>query len=151
MPNSYPLKYVVCALLLAGGAVADESNSVLESYEQAYASLKAGDIDAARKHYTNDLTVFHPDGTLLENPDFDAMKRWVESGFKINPGPFQHCEVKVYDKTAVVTGYQRMTFTRRDSTSTTMDRRFTAVLTKIKGQWLIAHQHLSPLTPINPD
>ena len=69
MPNSYPLKYVVCALLFAGAAVADESNSVLESYEQAYASLKAGDIDAARKHYTNDLTVFHPDGTLLENPD----------------------------------------------------------------------------------
>jgi ketosteroid isomerase-like protein len=123
----------------------------LESYEQAYASLKAGDIDAARKHYTNDLTVFHPDGTLLENPDFDAMKTWVENGFKINPGPFQHYEVKVYDKTAVITGYQRMTFTRRDSTSATMDRRFTAVLTNVKGQWLIAHQHLSPLTPKNPD
>ena len=151
MPNSYPLKYVVCALLFAGAAVADESNSVLESYEQAYASLKAGDIDAARKYYTNDLTVFHPDGTLLENPDFDAMKTWVENGFKINPGPFQHYEVKVYDKTAVITGYQRMTFTRRDSTSTTMDRRFTAVLTNVKGQWLIAHQHLSPLTPKNPD
>ena len=151
MPNLNLLKYVVCALLFVGVAVADESNNVLKSYEQAYAALKAGDIDAARKHYTDDLTVFNADGTLLERPNFDVMKRWVENGAKINPGPFQHCEIKLYDNIAVVTGYQLMTLTRPDSSSTTMDRRFTAVMNKLKGQWLIAHQHLSPLTPIHPD
>ena len=39
---------------------AEEESMLAELYS------KQGDIDAARKHYTNDLTVFHPDGTLLD-------------------------------------------------------------------------------------
>ena len=135
-----------------GQTKADDAKDARATYEVAYAAWKAHDVESASAHYDDGATLFQPSGDLLHTVNFDVAKSVVESGrWKPNPGPLQHCEVKVYNGPAVATGYQRMTATLAESTTSTQTRRFTAILVKNECHWKIVHQHLSLLTPTNPE
>jgi uncharacterized protein (TIGR02246 family) len=129
------------ALAIAGPA--EEANAALDSFSAAYS---ANDVEKL-------VTLYAPNAILLgtNSPIISEGRDAVRAYFtnlKLagsgNKNVIQdHKTIVVNDNAVVVTGFYE--FTRmKDGKAVPAPARFTVLLTKQGGQWLIAHQHSSP-------
>jgi len=122
---------------------AEDANSALDKFAAAYTS---NDVDAVVGLYASEAILLGTNSpTISEGKDsvraYFTNLKLAGSG---NKNAIQdRRSIVVNDSNVVVTGFYE--FTRmRDGQPVAAPARFTVLLTKRDGQWLIAHQHSSP-------
>jgi uncharacterized protein (TIGR02246 family) len=140
--------FIVAALILmspgtATAGPAEDANAALDRFAAAYTS---NDVEAVVGLYTPEAILLGTNSpTISEGKDnvraYFTNLKLAGSG---NKNAIQDRRtILVNDSNVVVTGFYE--FTRmRDGQPTPSPARFTVLLTKRDGQWLIAHQHSSP-------
>jgi len=140
------IQLVLVALMLmspvaAWGGPAEDANAVVDRFSAAYTS---NDPEAVAKLYTKDAILL---GTV--SPIISIGTEAIEKYFSMikgsgNKNSIQERHTIVIDKSAVlVTGFYE--FTRMvDGNPTPSPSRFTMLIVKRDGKWLIAHHHSSP-------
>ena len=131
-------------------AHADDNQDVLEAVEKAYSAWRNLDIGLVKDSLDENFNLFHQNGNLLEEVNWEGLKQWFESGPTINIQPF-HPDVRVYGDTAIYTAYERINIRNSNGDTVNETRRSTNVLVKKKGRWRTVHWHGSLLTPVNPE
>lgn len=120
-----------------------------EALAQAVA-WNTGNIDTYKQHWYAGGTGFFLDGGLLtEFPeDWSGLKAQYDAGFKPNV-EVRHLNVKIYDSTAIITGYAVGTVTFPGDITIEGTWRWSQINIQHEGQWKVVHYHMSPLTPIH--
>ena len=137
---------VVGSLVLTTAAKADDVDDVKATQLAVVAALNAGDAEAYTKHLLPEATGFFAGGGLLTEPwRGKQLKAKFDAGLKID-FQLRPLQVKVYDNTAVVTGYETGVIIFPDGTSLKGPRRISTVWIKQAGQWKLAHIHISFIT-----
>ena len=145
---------LVVGAVLTPVARAQDVEEIAKATLEHFAALNAGDADAHVQHHLPEVSLFDPEGGLLEVFESHEQERasWqadFDAGFKFNV-QLRHLEVKIYGDAAVVTGYLVGTVTSPEGTTEQVTTRRTAVLIKQGDQWKEAHSHQSPLTVALP-
>jgi len=122
---------------------AEEANAALDRFSAAYT---ANDVDALVKLYApNAILLGTNSPTISEGRDsvraYFTNLKLAGSG---NKNEIQDRRtIVVNDNAVILTGFYE--FTRMsDGKAVPGPARFTVLLTKVDGEWLIAHQHSSP-------
>ncbi|MFQ5708836.1 MAG: YybH family protein [bacterium] len=144
----------VLGVLLATAAMAGDVDDIKKATMEHFATLKSGDAAAHVEHHFQGHSTFPGDGSLLQVDDSldeetKALRTSFDSGVKLNL-QLRHLEVKVYGKTAVVTGYVVGTTKGPDGKTQQIMNRRTAVLVKQGGKWKEVHLHSSPVVAAQP-
>ena len=129
---------------------ADDRQDVLDAMATLNAGWKSVDYAVIKAGLSEDFNFFHVYGNLLEEPNWDGLKQWLDTGPKINIQPF-HQDVRINGSTAIYTAYERVSINNPDGESVNETRRITGVYFKQKGRWIMVHWHGSLLTPVNPE
>jgi len=122
---------------------AEEANAALDRFSEAYT---ANDVEALVKLYAPNAILLGTNSPIISE-GHDAVRAYF-TNLKLagsgNKNEIQERRTIVVDNNAVVvTGFYQ--FTRMsDGKPVIAPARFTVLLTKVNGQWLIAHQHSSP-------
>jgi len=137
----------LCVLFGSAGTVAlagpaEEANAVIDQWSTAYS---ANDRDAL-------VGLYAPDAILLgtTSPVISEGTEGIQKYFQELPGSGRKNTIverrtMVLSETSVVgTGFYN--FARAAENDTPRPSRFTMVLVKRDGRWLIAHHHSSPLS-----
>ena len=126
----------------------DRDKAQIEALFQQYVkAFNAKDTNAIMALYSpTDLFVFDV-VPPREFPSWDAYKKDFEGLFAAFPGP---AENKLTDLSITTSGtmayahnIQTAVFTAKDGSKLTLVVRVSDVLRKIKGKWLIVHEHVS--------
>ncbi|MCH7724672.1 MAG: nuclear transport factor 2 family protein [Bacteroidetes bacterium] len=126
--------------------MADDADDVKVTLLAVVAALNAGDAEAYTKHLLPETTGFFAGGGLLTEPwRGKQLKAKFDAGLKIDI-QLRHLQVKIYDNTAVVTGYETGVIIFPDGTTLKGPRRISTVWIKQAGQWKLAHIHISFIT-----
>jgi uncharacterized protein (TIGR02246 family) len=139
---------VLAAILLAGSGPAmagpaEEANAALNTFAATYTT---NDVDKLVQLYTSDAVLLGTNSPVI-SMGRDAVRAYF-TNLKLagsgNKNVIQDRKtIVVSDSAVVVTGFYE--FTRmRDGKPMAGPARFTVLLTKQGGKWLIAHQHSSP-------
>ncbi|MCZ7659852.1 MAG: SgcJ/EcaC family oxidoreductase [Xanthobacteraceae bacterium] len=139
---------VLAAVLLVGsGAVmagpAEDANAALDAFAATYT---ANDVDKLVQLYAPDAILLGTNSPIISEGR-DAVRAYF-TNLKLagsgNKNVIQDRRtIVVSDEAVVVTGFYE--FTRMtDGKPTAGPARFTVLLTRQGGKWLIAHQHSSP-------
>jgi uncharacterized protein (TIGR02246 family) len=141
---SLALLVLLTVPLIAIAGSREEANAVIDLWSAAYSS---NDPDAVAKNYRPDailLGTFSPvisQGTDAIPAYFADIKG---SGAKNTIG--ERYTMVLNDNAVIVTGF--CDFTRlKDRQAVSAPSRFTMLLIKDSGEWLIAHHHSSPRSP----
>lgn len=114
----------------------------LEAIEQRLAATyAAGDCDGWGKMLADDWSVIHITGTVITKADALATCRMA--AVKIADQKIEDIKVRLFDASAVVTG--RTTATTAGPTPITVVLRFTDVLVRRDGRWLVVASHATRL------
>lgn len=128
---------IITLILLSFSIIsAQTSNAEKEVFaaNKAWADAQAkGDLDALDKIFHNDLIVTSGNGTLRDKKGELADQKPTPD-FKVHFFNTEDVRVKVYDKTAIVTGHAkwRVNYQNRDLDH---ERRYTSVYVKEDGRW----------------
>ena len=137
---------LVVGLFFATVATADDVDDVKAAQLALVAALNEGDVEAHGQHVLSEANGFFSDGGLLaEVWRGEQMQAAIDAGFKVDI-QLRHLDAKVYDNTAVVTGYLTGVITLPNGTTHKGPRRFSAVWIKQAGQWKQIHLHVSFIT-----
>jgi uncharacterized protein (TIGR02246 family) len=129
------------AAAIAGPA--EEANAALDAFSAAYS---ANDVEKLVQLYAPDAILLGTNSPVISTGR-DAVRAYF-TNLKLagsgNKNVIQDRKtIVVNDNSVVVTGFYE--FTRmKDRQPVPAPARFTVLLTKQGGQWLIAHQHSSP-------
>ena len=129
--------------LAAMAGPAEEANAALDKFSATYT---ANDEDALVQLYTHDAILLGTNSPVMSEGR-DAIRGYF-TGLKLaGSGNKNEIEdrrtIVLDDNTVVITGFYL--FTRMsEGKPVPGPARFTVLLTKAGGQWLIAHQHSSP-------
>ncbi len=126
---------------LAGAA--EEANAALDRFSAAYS---ANDIEALVQLYAPNAILLGTNSPIISEGR-DAVRAYFTNLKLAGSGNKNQIQdrrtIVVDDNAVVVTGFYE--FTRMsDGKPVPGPARFTVLLTKVGGQWLIAHQHSSP-------
>ena len=125
---------------------ADDADDVKAAMWAVIAALNEGDVEAYGKHLLPETTGFFADGGLLTEPwRGKQLQAAFDAGLKFDI-QLQHIDVKVYDNTAILTGYESGVMILPDGTTLKGPRRFSMMWIKQAGQWKLAHIHISFIT-----
>ena len=122
---------------------AEEANAALDRFSAAYT---ANDVEAVVQLYAPNTILLGTNSPIISEGR-DAVRAYF-TNLKLagsgNKNAIQDRRtIVVNDNAVVVTGFYE--FTRMsDGKPVLAPARFTVLLTKVGGQWLIAHQHSSP-------
>lgn len=131
-------------MIMAPGAAfagpADEANAVIDRWSATYS---ANDRDALVSLYT-------PDAILLgtTSPVISKGTEAIQKYFEMLPGSgrknaiTERHTIVLNDAAVIGTGFY--TFTRTAENDTPRPSRFTMLVVKLDGKWMIAHHHSSP-------
>ncbi len=127
--------------VLAGPA--DEANAALDRFSVAYS---ANDVEALAKLYAPNAILLGTNSPAISEGR-DAVRAYF-TNLKLsgsgNKNEIQERKtIVVNDNAVVVTGFYLFTG-MNEGKPVPAPSRFTVLLTKVDGQWLIAHQHSSP-------
>ena len=144
--------YLASLALIAvvSGVHADDRQDVLDAMATLLSGWNNLNYEVIKAGISDDFDFFHIHGNLLEEPNWEGVKQWLDAGPTINIQPF-HQDVRINGSTAVYTAYERVNINNPDGESVNETRRVTAVYIKQKRQWLMVHWHGSLLTPVNPE
>jgi uncharacterized protein (TIGR02246 family) len=122
---------------------AEEANAALDRFSAAYT---ANDIDALIKLYAPNTILLGTNSPIISEGS-DAVRAYFTNLKLAGSGNKNEIQerrtIVINDNAVVVTGFYQ--FTRMsDGKPVPAPARFTVLLTKADGQWLIAHQHSSP-------
>ena len=131
-------------------AHAGDKEDVLATLDAIKAAWTTGDVDGAQKHFLPEIDKFDADGSLLSPMRWEGARAAFAAGLKFNVQSV-HSDVRVYGDAAIVREYQMRQVTPPGGTRLNSTERATAVFVKQKGQWKVAHFHVSHLTPTNPE
>jgi uncharacterized protein (TIGR02246 family) len=152
----FPMLVGIAAVLCAAevpAASADE-NAIRAVYERYSAAVAARDVDRIMSFYS-------PGPELLLFDAFPprqfvgpaAVRKDYEDFFAAFPGPARSkvsdLRITVKPPLAYATGIDAWSVTGADGKATDMVFRFTDVLEKRNGKWLIVHEHIS--FPVDPE
>ena len=129
---------------------ADDRQDVLDAMATTLSGWNNVDYEVIKAGISDDFNFFHVHGNLLEEPNWEGVKQWLEAGPTIDIRPV-HQDVRINGSTAIYTAYERVSINNPDGESVNETRRVTAVYIKQKRQWLMVHWHGSLLTPVNPE
>jgi ketosteroid isomerase-like protein len=133
-------------MVLTNVAVADDADDVKAAQLAVITALNEGDVEAYGKHLLPETTGFFAGGGLLSAPwQGKKLQAEFDAGLKFDM-ELRHIDVKVYDNTAILTGYETGVIILSDGTTLKGPRRITTVWIKQAGQWKEAHIHLSFIT-----
>jgi uncharacterized protein (TIGR02246 family) len=121
----------------------EEANAALDAFSAAYT---ANDVDALVKLYAPNTILLGTNSPIISEGR-DAVRAYFTNLKLAGSGNKNEIQerrtIVVNDNAVVVTGFYQ--FTRMsDGKPVPAPARFTVLLTKVDGQWLIAHQHSSP-------
>jgi len=116
-------------------------------FQQYLKAFNAKDTNAIMAQYsTTDLFVFDV-VPPREYPSWDAYKKDFEALFAVFPGPVTNKLSDLSITTAGTMAYahniQTVAFTGKDGSKFNIVVRVSDVLRKVKGKWLIVHEHVS--------
>src|SRR5689334_1674393 len=122
---------------------AEEANAALDRFSAAYT---ANDVEALVKLYAPNAILLGTNSSIISEGR-DAVHAYFTNLKLAGSGNKNEIQerrtIVVNDNAVVVTGFYQ--FTRMsDGKPTAAPARFTVLLTKVNGRWLIAHQHSSP-------
>jgi uncharacterized protein (TIGR02246 family) len=122
---------------------AEEANAALDRFSAAYT---ANDVDALIKLYAPNTILLGTNSPIISEGR-DAVRAYFTNLKLAGSGNKNEIQerrtIVINDNAVVVTGFYQ--FTRMsDGKPVPAPARFTVLLTKADGQWLIAHQHSSP-------
>ena len=141
--------FTVCvvSLILTTVATADDAADIEATAEAAVAAYNAGDADAIATYWLPEATMFSGGLTPLgEAFNKEQVKPQLEAGLKYD-FQWRDFEVTVYGQAAVSTATLEGTITWPNGTISHGPWRVSDTWVKQKGQWKIAHAHLSKLLP----
>ena len=137
---------MIGSLVLTTVATADDADDVKAAQLAVIAALNEGDVEAFGKHLLPETTGFFAAGGLLTEPwRGKQLQAAFDAGLKFDM-ELRHLDVKVYDNTAILTGYETGVIIFPDGTTLKGPRRISTVWIKQAGQWKLAHIHLSFIT-----
>ena len=137
---------LVVGLFFTTVATADDADDVKAAQLAVIAALNEGDVEAYGKHLLPETTGFFAAGGLLTEPwRGKQLQAAFDAGLKFDI-QLQHTDVKVYDNTAILTGYETGVMILPDGTTLKGPRRTSTVWIKQAGQWKLAHIHISFIT-----
>ena len=127
--------------LIAIAGPGEEANAVIDRWSAAYSS---NDPDAVAKNYRPDAILLGTESPVLSEGT-DAIRAYFSNlkGSGNNNAIGERHTMVLNDNAVVVTGFYD--FTRmKDGRPVPGPSRFTMLLIKDGGEWLIAHHHSSP-------
>jgi len=139
----------VCAQAKAGAAAGADAKAEIEALEKQYIdAFNARDLKAIMACYAPGKALFVFDAVPpREYASWEAYKKDWEELFVAYPGPISNAiseqSITVVGPVAYGHNIQAGYFTRKDGTRVDWAVRVTDVYRKIKGKWLIAHEHVS--------
>ena len=144
---------LACTAFAARNSIAgpaEQANAALDQFSAAYS---ANDVDALVQLYTPNAIVLGTNSPIISE-GVDAVRAYftgIKLGGSGNKNQIQERRTIVLnDNAVVITGFYE--FTRMsEGKPLPGPARFTVLLTKNDGQWLIAHQHSSPRTQPKTD
>ena len=140
------LMILVGSLVLTTAAKADDVDDVKAAVLAVDDAYNRGDVDAIAQYMHSEHSRFPGgEGLLVEGFDKERLKADFDAGFKLDITA-RHLGVKIYDNTAIATGYTEGSVTLADGTTNQIRSRFTEVWMKQGGKWKRVHIHSSPLT-----
>jgi uncharacterized protein (TIGR02246 family) len=124
-------------------APAEEANAALDQFSAAYT---ANDVEALVQLYAPNAILLGTNSPIISEGR-DAVRAYFTNLKLAGSGNKNEIQdrrtIVVNDNAVVITGFYQ--FTRMsDGKPTAAPARFTVLLTKVDGRWLIAHQHSSP-------
>jgi uncharacterized protein (TIGR02246 family) len=142
-----PLAAPLLALLVTAGAAtagpAEDANSALDRFSTAYT---ANDVDALVQLYSPNTILLGTNSPNISEGR-DAVRAYFTNLKLAGSGNRNQIQerktIVINDNAVLITGFYE--FTRiSEGKPVPGPARFTVLLTKSGGQWLIAHQHSSP-------
>ena len=142
------LTLLVGSFVLTSAVVADEIKDVKAATESWISALNAMNMPVLLPHYHSEETSFGGLGDLLaESIHTEAyMMALFDSGFKTDL-QWRHMKVKVFGKSAIVTGYLTGAVTLPGGNVLQDSWRTSLMWFQEAGKWKIVHFHASFLLP----
>ncbi len=133
----------ISAVGTSNAGPAEEANAAVERFSAAYS---ANDVDALVQLYTPNAVLLVTNSPVISEGR-DAVRAYFTNLKLAGSGNKNQLQdrrtIVVNDNAVLVTGFYE--FTRMaEGKPVPGPARFTVLLTKVDGQWLIAHQHSSP-------
>ncbi len=134
-----------------------QDKAEIEALEKRYNdAFNAKDVNAIMACYAPGKSLFVFDAIPpREYPSWDAYKKDWEGLFAAFPGPLSNViseqSITVVGTVAYGHNIQTGYFTRKDASRVDVAVRVTDVYRKIKGKWLIVHEHVSFPVDIDSD
>ena len=148
---------LIVVLATAGGAAGGAQEELAQNRVELLQALQAGDVErlgalyAEDAHYTPATSPFRRDGRE------EVKALWVAVFHRYPTRRFviRQISVRIYDTTAVETGYFDFGASDRVGTVVNLSGRYSATWVKLGGKWLIVDHHVSQLPrplpePISP-
>ncbi len=137
---------IVCQLLTGGFALAGPKEDVAAASMKWAGALGENDPDQVLPFYAKDAVLWGTlSPTVRSNPA--ALRDYFVNAFKALPGlkvAFGEQLIRVYDGTAVNTGYYTFSFVR-DGESRTLPARYSFTYVKQGTSWMIVDHHSSAM------
>lgn len=133
---------------------ASAEKEIREIYDRFSVAIKAKNLDAVMAMYTRDENAVYFDAFVpRQYVGYTAYRRDYAEFFKLFPGPASSA---IYDLHVAASGdlayassIDRWVVTGADKKRVEMIFRATDVFRKVKGRWLVIHEHLSfPVDPV---
>ena len=147
-------KLLVSALFLCVAAAPSSSDehAIRAMYDRFSAAVQSHDIHTIMSFYAPDVVAFDA-FPPRQYSGAAAYRKDYEGFFAAFPGPVtskaSDVHVNVSGNIAYAYGVDTWTVTGKDGQAMPMVFRFTDVLRRAGGKWLIVHEHLS--FPVDPD
>ncbi|MGM4998288.1 SgcJ/EcaC family oxidoreductase [Tardiphaga sp. 538_B7_N1_4] len=144
-----PQILALCLLFGSSGTVAfagpaEEANAVIDQWAATYS---ANDRDALVDLYTSDAVLLGTTSPVISEGTEAIRKYFQELPGSGRKNTIVERRTIVLSETSVVgTGFY--SFARATENDTPRPSRFTMVVTKRDGRWMIAHHHSSPLSAL---
>jgi uncharacterized protein (TIGR02246 family) len=136
----------VALMFMAGTSIAgpaEEANAALDRFSAAYS---ANDVEALVKLYAPNAILMGTNSPVISDGR-DAVRTYFTNLKLAGSGNKNEIQerrtIVVNDSAVVVTGFYQF-IRMSDGKPVPGPARFTVLLTKVDGQWLIAHHHSSP-------
>ncbi|MBW7995169.1 MAG: nuclear transport factor 2 family protein [Candidatus Glassbacteria bacterium] len=140
------LTFVAVIAAFPPHATAGDVEDIKAQMQDVLVAWSNGDVEAIASTVDPHRTEFGIKGVLSEKYNKQAIQAWFDNGLKVNL-TWRHLDVKVYGKTAVLTGYLSGIIVHAQPVGGVDDTtlRYSSVHVKKNGQWKTVHVHISPL------
>ncbi len=157
---SLPVVFIVasCASVRTGDSHADEIEEraqveIQRRLNEVFASCASKDFDRLEGYHLYGPKFTRFSGSLPVRLDAATTRKLEHDGLASLDGletPAEGLKIDVFDNTGIATFILHYSF---DSAGQTVNKaeRTTLVFIKVRGEWRIAHEHLSPIINAEPD